>query len=242
MYRLFVVDDEPLVLDAFISMPVFLECGFTIVGHSNDPIEAIKTILEMQPDAVFTDLKMPYRNGVELMNDLKQAGFNGEFIIVSAYREFDEARKFFTMDGFDYLVKPVSETDLVNLLEKLSNILHSKKLITNPIQETPSPELNDIIAYLHKNVAEKHTLESICKVFYLKPNYICKLFSRYLGTTFTTYYTSIKMEEAALLLRTTQKPVKEISYICGYQDYFYFCRVFRDVFSCTPSAYRETAK
>jgi len=161
-------------------------------------------------------------------------------VIVSAYREFEEARRFFTMDGFDYLVKPVTETDLLALLEKLSGKLYDKVAKANPIKETPSPELNEIITYLHKNVSQGHTLESICNEFFLKPNFVCKLFSRYLGTTFTAYYTNVRMEEAATLLRTTQKTVKEVSYICGYRDYFYFCRVFRDIFSCTPSAYRET--
>jgi YesN/AraC family two-component response regulator len=176
------------------------------------------------------------------MTELKNSGYLGEFVIISAYREFEDARRFFTLDGFDYLVKPVSEPDLLTLLDRLSERLATKKAELNPIKETPSPELNNITAFLHKHVARKHSLESIGKEFYLKPNYICKLFSQYLGTTFTAYLTNIRMEEAATLLKTTLKPVKEISYICGYQDYFYFCRVFREVYSCTPSAYRETAQ
>ena len=242
MYHAFFVDDEPLVLEAFMSKPVFLECGFLNIGHTSDPLNAIKKIIEMQPDVVFTDLKMPFRNGVELMDELKQSGYTGEFVIVSAYREFEEARRFFTMDGFDYLVKPVSEADLLVLLEKLSGKLQGKKTKANPIKETPSPELNEIIAYLHNNISKGHTLDAICNEFFLRPNYVCKLFSRYLGTTFTAYYTSIRMETAAMLLKTTQKPVNEISSICGYKDYFYFCRVFREAFSCTPTAYREIAQ
>jgi len=239
MYRVFFIDDELLVLESFMSKPVFLECGFINIGHSTSPINAISSIMEIQPDVVFTDLKMPERSGVELMDELKRLGYGGEFVIISAYREFEEARRFFTMDGFDYLVKPVSESDLLSLLEKLSEKLAARNSETNPVEETPSPELNKITSYLHKHVAEKHTLESICSEFNLKPNYVCKLFSRHLGTTFTAYLTNVRMNEAALLLRTTQKAVKEISYTCGYQDYFYFCRVFRDIYSCTPSAYRE---
>jgi len=239
LHRAFYVDDEPLVLETFMKKPLFLENGFFNVGHSYDPFEAIKIIADTQPDVVFTDLKMPMCNGVEMMNKLRQSGYNGEFVIISAYREFEEARLFFKMDGFDYLVKPVSDSELLVLLEKLTNKLYSKKMEVKQIKKTPSPELNDIIEFLHKNMKDKHTLESVCTEFMFKPNYVCKLFSRYLSTTFTTYCTSIKMEEAAILLRTTQKSVKEISYICGYQDYFYFCRVFREIHSCTPSAFRE---
>ena len=238
MYKVFFVDDEQLVLDSFMSKSVFMECGYINIGHSTNPLEAVKMVLEMNPDVVFTDLKMPLLSGVELMNEIKNAGFGGEFVIISAYREFEEARRFFTMDGFDYLVKPVSDTDLQDLLEKLSVKLGEKNPEGGPVKETSSAELNKITAFLHKHMAEKHTLDSLCKEFDLKPNFVCKLFSRHLGTTYTSYLTSMRMEEAAFLLRTTQKPVKEITHMCGYQDYFYFCRVFRDKYGCTPSVYR----
>jgi len=242
MYRAYFVEDKPLVLEAFMSRPAFLECGFINVGHSVNPLEAVRAIVEMQPDVVFTDLKMPGLSGVELMDELRRSGYGGEFVIVSAYGEFEESRRFFNMDGFDYLIKPVSENDLQALLEELAHKLAAKKAERNPAKETTSPELNKITAYLLDHISDKHSLESIGMRFGLKPNYICNLFSRYLETTFVAYLTKLRMEEAAMLLKTTQKAVKEIAAICGYPNYFYFCRVFRDVFACTPSAYRESAR
>ena len=239
MYRAFFVDDELLVLESFMSKPAFPECGYINIGHSINPPEAIEVVMSDQPDVVFTDLKMPGMNGVEFMSELKQRGYEGEFILVSAYREFEEARRFFTMDGFDYLTKPVSDNDLTTLLVRLSDRLAEKNAGKNPIKTTPSPELNKITTYLHNHKTEKHTLESIGKAFHLKPNSICKLFSGHLDTTFTAYLTRIRMEEAARLLLTTQDAVKEISFTCGYEDYFYFCRVFKEFYSCTPSAYRK---
>jgi YesN/AraC family two-component response regulator len=242
VFRAFFVDDEPLVLESFMLRPAFLECGFVNIGHSVNPLEAAKAIMEKRPEVVFTDLKMPGLSGVELMEELKRNGFAGDFVIVSAYREFEETRRFFKMDGFDYLIKPVSEQDLLALLEKLSCRLADRKMVSSPAKETPSPELNNITAYLNEHVAEKHSLESIGKRFHLKPNFICNLFSRHLGTTFTSYLTSIRMEDAALLLKTTQKTVKEIAVLCGYSDYFYFCRVFREMYGCTPTAFREASR
>ncbi|MCL2702779.1 MAG: response regulator [Defluviitaleaceae bacterium] len=239
MYRVFFIDDEPLVLESFMTSPVFLECGFINTGHSVNPHAAAELIKETQPDVVFTDLKMPGLNGVELMAELKRSGYTGEFVIVSAYKEFEEARRFFMTDGFDYIIKPVSEQDLQALLEKLSYKLADKKGETSR-EETPSPELNIIAAYLRNNITAKHTLESTGMRFNLKPNFICNLFSRHLGTTFTAYMTNIRMEEASSLLKATKKTVKEIAALCGYHDYFYFCRVFRDTYSCTPTAYRES--
>lgn len=242
MYSAYFVDDEPLVLESFMSSPVFPECGFANVGHSTSPRAAIADIIMTQPDIVFTDLKMPELNGVELMDELKRAGYGGEFVIISAYKEFDESRRFFKMDGFDYLIKPVSAQDLQGLLDKLSGRLAGGKPEPALPRETPSPELNRITSFLHGNIAEKHTLESISDMFGLKPNYICNLFSRYLGTTFVSYLTAARMKEAAALLKTSQKAIKDVAALCGYQDYFYFCRVFRDAYACTPTAYRKAPR
>ncbi|MCL2217102.1 MAG: response regulator [Defluviitaleaceae bacterium] len=240
MYRIFFVDDEPLVLESFMSRAIFLECGFVNIGHCTNSLEAVKAITEAQPEIVFSDLKMPGLNGIELMEKLRESGYIGEFVIVSAYSEFQQVRQFFTMDGFDYLTKPVSEHDLQDLLEKLGRKLAANQ--EHEKNETTSPELNMITLYLRKHLADKHTLESIGSKFNMKPNFICNLFSRHMETTCTAYLTNIRMEAAALLLKTSTKPVKEIAIACGYRDYFYFCRVFRSIYSCTPTDYRRSAQ
>ena len=239
MYRAYFVEDKPKVLEAFMGRPIFLECGFINAGHSVDPLEAIKEIQKMNPDVVFTDLKMPGLTGIELMERLKSGGYEGEFVLVSAYGEFEASRSFYKMDGLDYLIKPVSDRDLLTLLETLTGRLAAKRADANPVKGTPSPELNKITAYLNGSISEKHTLESLSAKFDVTPNHICKLFSKVLDTTFKAYITKIRMEEAATLLKTTKKSVNEIAAICGYHNYFYFCRVFREVYTCTPTEYRE---
>ncbi len=237
MYSAYFIDDESLVLNEFINKKIFAECGYTIAGCSTDPFLAIKEIKRISPDVVFTDLKMPQCSGVELMDILKQKGINCEFVIVSAYGEFEESRRFFKMGGFDYLTKPISDYELQDLLTKLSIKLAAKKDKSMPA-DTPSPEFNKLIAFLRENITEKHTLETLSQQFGLNQKYICNLFANYLGTTFTSYMTALRMDEAARLLKSTQYSVKEIAGFCGYNDYFYFCRVFKEYHSYTPTAFR----
>jgi len=241
MYRTFFVDDEPLLLESLMSSEVFLECGYASIGHYATPHGAAKTIMERHPDVVFAGLTMPGLSSVDLKGELLGAGYDGEFVIISAFGEFEEARQFFKMDGFDHLIKPITDRDLQTFLDKLSRRLDKKKAGAVGPENTPSPELNKITKYMCAKVGEKHSPESIGKRFDLNANYVCSLFSRFLGVTFVSYLTSIRMKKAAFLIRTTKKAVKEISTLCGYQDYFHFCRVFRDVYAYTPTEYREAA-
>ena len=47
------------------------------------------------------------------------------------------------------------------------------------------------------------------------------------------------MSEAAAQIQGSEQPFKEIAVNCGYRDYFYFCRAFKEYYGVTPSQYRE---
>ena len=242
MYRAYFVDDEPLVLEELVNNPRFAENGYQAVGSSIDAVKAVKEIRKLNPDVVFTDLKMPDCSGVDMMEQLRETGADCAFIVISAFPEFAEQRRFFLLGGFDYLLKPVSDDNLQQLLSRLAGKLAGKKMAGALSPETPSPELNKIVAYMREDVAGQHTLESICEKLQVNRAHASRLFANHLATTFTAYLTKLRMEEAARLLKETQKDIKEIAVLCGFGDYFYFCRVFRKQHSCTPTEFREGTK
>ena len=238
MYRAYFVDDEPHALERLTGSPLLNSHGYQVVGFSTDPNKALNEIKKLNPDVIFTDLKMPELTGVELVELLREKGADCEFVIISAYPEFDASRRFFTKKGFDYLVKPISDDDLRILLEKLTARLAGKREKTAGGESTTSPELNDMLAYLKENLAAKHNLESLSDKFKTNSTYICELFSNYLGTTFVSYMTKLRMEAAAAFLKDKDRSVKEIAKLCGY-DYLYFVQVFKKFYACSPTAYRE---
>lgn len=237
MFSVYLVDDEPLVLTFLSNRAVFLESGFQVSGTSTNALTALEEIQSMKPDVVITDLKMPGLTGIALMERLRETGCSAEFVIISAYSDFAEVRRFFTTSGFDYLIKPVSDHDLEHLLQRLSMKLNGAPPVAP--RSTPSKELNEMLDYLKTYLAMRHTLESLGEKYGFHPNYICNLFAKYLQTTFTAYMTQLRMEKAQELLLHTEKPIKEIAITCGYNDYFYFCRVFRKQNHCPPTRYRE---
>jgi YesN/AraC family two-component response regulator len=184
---------------------------------------------------------MPECSGVDLAERLKGSGC--EFVIISGYREFDESVRFFRLGGLDYILKPINDNDLQQLLDKLTAKLAVKKAEDNKQEDTTSSTaLNDIIAYMKANIAGKITLESLSEAHHMTVNSICRLFTNQLGTTFLACLTKLRMEEAARLLRETKKDIKEISGLCGYSNYFYFVQVFGKHYLCTPTEFREAAK
>jgi two-component system response regulator YesN len=243
MYRAYFIDDEPAVLENLIKNPLFNNCGYVVIGFSSNPQQAIGDIRKLNPDVVFTDLKMPGLTGVELMEKLRDCGSDCEFVIISAYGEFESTRRFFKNKGFDYLLKPVSDEDLQTLLDNLSGRLAGKKNASGATNETivsstGSPELDNVIAYLKSNLAVRYSLEYLSGKFGMHTTYICDLFSNNLGTTYSSYMTRLRMQAAAGLLKETSKNVKEIAKLCGY-EYLYFVQVFKKYYACTPTMFRN---
>lgn len=240
MFSAYLVDDEPLILSALRESIPWFEHNFQLVGAATDPGEALREIASLRPDVVFTDIKMPMMTGFDLIKRLREQGAECEFVIVSAYEKFEYARQVIQLEGFDYLIKPVEPIQFADLMERLHRRLE-KKFPSRDFPSTSSAELNRIILHLNRNPEEKYSLAGLAKQFNISPNYICSLFSKHMDTTFSAYLLKIRMEYAARLLKGTAKPVKEVAVECGYEDYFYFCRVFRDYFSRTPTQYRSGA-
>jgi two-component system response regulator YesN len=118
MNSLLIVDDEPIVLKA-ISHVVDAYCpAIKVVGQTGSGIEAVSIALREKPDIVMADIELVGLNGLEAVEEIKKALPETVFIIVSAYDNFHYAKRSISLGVIDYLLKPVSKDDLVNVLKK----------------------------------------------------------------------------------------------------------------------------
>ena len=238
MYKVFLVDDDELILKEIVSSVPWMDNGFEVVGYESSSRRAIHRVKELQPDVIFSDLKMPVLDGHGFMKQIKEEGMEVEFVMLSAYGTFEDACAFFKQDGFDYLLKPLQLEEVQLVLEKLANKLAKKKPM---IAETEEVKMNEafikLTNYLKDNYHKKFTLDMLGKKFALSPGYICNLFAKHYNTTLTCYITDIRMRNAVKLMKECDFSLKKIALECGFRDYFYFNKVFKAYYGTTPSQY-----
>lgn len=107
MYKVLIVDDEPLVQVGISSMINWGELNMEICGTAVNGQVALNLIKEHSPDIVITDIKMPVMSGLELIRLCRESYGNSRpyFIILTSYEDFHMVKEALTYQVSDYLVK-----------------------------------------------------------------------------------------------------------------------------------------
>ncbi len=113
--RILAVDDEDIILDSFRKILV-------IAGYSIDTVEkggeAIGLIQKHDYDFVFTDLKMPEMDGVEVTKAVKHLRPDIDVIVITGYASIETAVETMKYGAMDYVQKPFTEDELIDFVNK----------------------------------------------------------------------------------------------------------------------------
>ncbi|WP_422659623.1 response regulator transcription factor [Paenibacillus sp. EC2-1] len=112
------VDDEKHVRDAIRLLARWEELGITEILEAADGEEAIGLIQEHTPQIVLTDMRMPRKDGTELLTWIHAYMPEIKVIVVSGYDDFEYVRHTILHGGMDYILKPVNPVALNEALTK----------------------------------------------------------------------------------------------------------------------------
>lgn len=128
LLRLVVVDDEPIILKGLVETYDWERMGFNVVGFADNGERALEVIQKTKPHLVLTDIRMKEMTGLEMMQRAREMGEEAEFVVISAYRDFEYAQKACDIGAFSYLVKPIDEEKLQEVMEAVyENCLQKMK-------------------------------------------------------------------------------------------------------------------
>lgn len=133
MYKLIIADDEPKIRRGLKKSLEWNKLGIEIEGEAEDGEEAYKLAREKKPDIIFLDICMPFLNGLELVEKLKSDNENCLIIIITGYDEFNYMQKAIKLKVFDYLLKPVTKSNLKSTVERAIHEIDEKRKNKNYI-------------------------------------------------------------------------------------------------------------
>ncbi len=157
MYKAIIVDDEIWALRGMNGIIPWEEYGFEICRLCMSVSEALEAIDEFEPDVVFTDIRMPFQSGMDLLNKINESERSIITVIVSAYRDFSVAKQAITKGVFDYLIKPLEKEEVISLVRRAKQKLDEMKLaqvqdVTKVDLAEPENQTKDIVKKILNNI------------------------------------------------------------------------------------------
>lgn len=132
MYKVVLVDDEILTREAIAENTPWEEVGFILAGTAENGKEAISIIEAVHPELVITDITMPVMDGLDLSKYIKDNHPTTSVIIISGYNEFEYAKRALSYGVMEYLLKPFTPDELIDVLNKAGKEL--SKRISEEVQ------------------------------------------------------------------------------------------------------------
>lgn len=126
MYRIMIVDDEPIVLDSLKTYPwQQYNCQVVLWADSGDMV--LDHLEKKQPDILISDIRMPGLNGLELAKKIKQCRPDTEIILLTGFAEFEYAKQAISLGVHQYLLKPFRFEDITAALKSCMGVLEKRE-------------------------------------------------------------------------------------------------------------------
>lgn len=254
MYRLIIVEDEEIIRKGLVHTIDWLSMGFIVVGEAENGEKGLNLIKELNPDLVITDIKMPFINGLEMLSLAENTKFF-ESIILTSYSEFDYAKKAISIGVSDYILKPINEKELFNILTKIKKKIDERKLyenikkyatnkeemeFTNLKIYIDSKEINSYVKYAINKIKEEYhaklNIEGLAEELGISPSYLSRKFKSETSYTFLDMLNKYRVQKAVeIMIKEKDKyRVYEIADMVGFGDYKNFCTVFKKYTKYSP--------
>lgn len=249
--KILVVDDEEIIVRGIIKhLSKIPDMNISALGTYSAQ-EALNTLEQFHPKLLLTDIRMPDMDGLTLIETARRKGLCENCMILTAYEEFDYARRALENAVIGYLVKPIDWNVLDEHLYKLvsteekaiqaEDIMHQYTHVYPHVSniDSLSPSMRKICRYIQKHYADDLSLTRLSFQTGFAESYICTLFKKQIGITFLDYVNELRMQQAIYqLIAQPRVPIKNVSMMVGYGSERQLYRLFKQYLDMTPQQFR----
>ena len=135
MYRVIIVDDEPVIRRGLRETIEWDSLGLEVAGEAADGIEALRLIKAIRPEILITDIRMPDMDGIRLIQEVKKLDFDVKITILSGYSDYDYLKAAIRLGVDNYLLKPIDNDELISNLKNAVSEIEREAVIDLQIRQ-----------------------------------------------------------------------------------------------------------
>ena len=126
MLKVVLIDDKKSIVEGMKYLIEWEQYGFEIAAALGCAADAISFVEKNHVDLIISDIRMPGMSGLELIEEIRKIDSLVKFIIMSGYAEFEYAKKALYYQANGYLLKPVDEDELIELLNRVKSEIYAE--------------------------------------------------------------------------------------------------------------------
>lgn len=254
VYRVVIIEDEIIVRKGLILTTPWEVYDFKVIGEAKNGQEGLDLVLKLRPDIVITDIKMPILSGIKMVEQILEH-YNPVIIFITAYNDFEYAKKAIDFRVVDYLVKPFNDNQLEEALlkakEKVQERIVQEQVpqkfsqldnINKRLSETSNSKHINIIKalnYIKENFSEELTVLKIAEALNVSESYLSHLFKEETNYTVIEYLTHYRLSVACQMLKNPNTRINTVAYLVGYKDQRYFSQIFKKHLGMNPKKFQQ---
>ena len=246
MYRVVLVDDERLIIRGLSTVVPWAELGCEVTGTAHDGMAGLELIRRQRPDIVLTDIRMPNMDGLTMLAAIRSEFPEIQMSVLTAYRDFEYARKAITLGVCRYLLKPSNLEELKEAVRQMVSRLDAMPRLrddepeSEEVREAGNHLVKAALAYMKEHCTEQHlSLGDVADHVYVSQWHLSKLLNRETNQSFFDLLGSMRISAAKKLLADPSMRIHEIAEKAGFSDVAHFSRSFKKIAGCTPGEYRN---
>lgn len=243
MYKVVLVDDEPIITEGLRQVVDWGAHGCQVVATAGDAASGSETIREHRPDILFTDIKMPGEDGLTMLAGLKAEFPQMQIAVLTGYRDFEYAQRAIRLGVARFLLKPSKMDEIEEALTFMTGVL-ARMPKPDPAEPEPEDAANSFIvrqarAYIAQNCGSKLSLQEVADHCFVSQWHLSKLLNKHLGQTFYDLLNAERIHRAKELLEDPALRISEIAERVGYADTAHFSRVFKKLEGVSAGEWRN---
>ncbi len=245
---LLLAEDDPDTAAFSISV---LKESFRII-HVKNGLQAIELIRENLPDIVLSDIMMPEKDGIELLQEIRSNELTNHLPVVlfSAKASLESRLKGLQYGADAYISKPFSPEELKLTIQNLfatvqrnkdayKDSIHSEKTFEERIQSQHA-YVNKVIDHIIRNIDNhEYSVNELSGDMSVSRSQLHRKLVALTGFSTTSFISMIRLEKAKDLLSGNEGNITEIAYKCGFSSQSYFTKSFTEYFGKTPSQFAK---
>ena len=260
--KVLMVEDEELTREGLYKCIPWESLGITEVHMAEDGEEGLRKALELRPDIVMADVRMPRMDGITMAFEIRKRWKKCRFIFISGYCDKEYLMSAIQLSAVNYIEKPIEPSEIVDALKKSILQVEEERRraameeeyrahFKGVLEEIPEEDLvpaswqssthmaDRIERYIQDNFSDINlSLTKLADEFELSKQYMCWLYKKEKNETINQSIIRIRIKWAKEYMRRNPfVKIKDVAARAGFADSSYFIKIYKKNEQMTPADY-----